>query len=74
MDILEFSKQRQEKAWEIIKKAELFQQWENMGGEVNVVGSLKSGLLIHRDIDVHVYTETVLIEESFSVMAKLAKK
>ncbi len=74
MDILEVSKQRQEKAWEIITKAELFQQWENMGGEVNVVGSLKSGLLIHRDIDVHVYTETVLIEESFSVMAELAKR
>lgn len=74
MGIFELSKQREGQAWRIVKDAELFQLWEGIGGEVHVVGSLKSGLLIHRDIDIHIYTEKVSIEESFSAMAKLAER
>lgn len=74
MDILELSKQRQDIAWRLIEEGRLLQLWEEIGGQVYIVGSLKSGLLIHRDIDIHVYTKKVSIEESFSVMAKLAER
>ena len=41
----------------------------------NLVGSLKSGLLAkNRDIDLHIYTETLDIGVSFSVMQELAER
>lgn len=73
MDILKYSQQIQETAQEILDNSGLIQLWESIGAEVFLIGSAKTGLLIHRDIDIHVYTDKVSIEDSFSVMAKLAK-
>lgn len=73
MEILELSRQTQQTAWEILEKVQFVRLWENIGGEVHVVGSLKTGLLLHKDIDIHVYTEKVHVHESFFVMTKLAE-
>lgn len=72
--LLEYSQQIQNTACEILKSSELIRLWEDIGAEVYIVGSLKTKLLIHRDIDIHVYTDKVSIESSFSVMAKLAER
>lgn len=75
MDIfLQIAKQNQSEAWEIIKKLDIEKVWKSIGAEINLVGSLKSGLLMkHLDIDFHVYSDIVSIEESFSVILELTK-
>ncbi len=74
MDILEISEKRQRKAREIISTLHLIRLWENIGSTVNIVGSLKTGLLIHRDMDFHIYSDKISITDSFSVMGELAEK
>ncbi|HBQ57542.1 MAG TPA: hypothetical protein DD786_10385, partial [Porphyromonadaceae bacterium] len=45
------------------------------GATVNLVGSLKSGLLMkNRDIDMHIYTDKLSVSESFSVIQELAER
>ena len=45
MDIfLQIAKQNQSEAWEIIKKLDIEKVWKSIGAEINLVGSLKSGL------------------------------
>ena len=52
MDILELAKRNQQKAWEIIEDTRIVRIWEGIGAKVNLVGSLRTGLLMkHRDID-----------------------
>ena len=47
--------------------------WRSVGAEVRQVGSLRSGLLMkHRDIDFHIYSSPLRMEESFAAMAQLA--
>jgi predicted nucleotidyltransferase len=74
MDILKYSQQIQKTAQEILDNSKLIQLWEEIGAEVYLIGSAKTGLLIHKDIDIHVYTERVSIQDSFSVMARLAER
>ena len=52
MDILDVARRNQQKAWEIIEKVNVIPIWESIGAQVNLVGSLRMGLLMkHRDID-----------------------
>jgi hypothetical protein len=75
MDIIERSKQYQQAAWKILEGTSVIRTWESIGAEVHVVGSLKSGLLMkNRDIDLHIYTENVLVAESFTIMTQLAER
>lgn len=73
-NFLQIAKQNQSEAWKIIKKLDIEKVWKSIGAEINLVGSLKSGLLMkHLDIDFHVYSDIVSIEKSFSVILKLIK-
>ena len=73
-NFLQIAKQNQSEGWEIIKKLDIENVWKSIGAEINLVGSLKSGLLMkHLDIDFHVYSDIVSIEKSFSVILKLIK-
>ena len=48
--------------------------WERIGATIHLVDSLTSGLLAKsRDIDLHIYTDTLNIAASFSVMQELAE-
>lgn len=48
--------------------------WTEAGCRVNLVGSLRMGLLAaHRDIDLHVYSGGINEESSFAVAAKIAR-
>ena len=74
MDILKIAGQNCNYAMEVLNRTGLIIAWEKIGATVNIVGSLKSGLMMKNlDIDLHIYTEKVNIEESFSVMQKLAE-
>lgn len=60
-------------AEKIIEELQIRKAWQSIGAEVNLVGSLACGLLCkHLDIDFHVYSNIVNIEDSFKVVAKLA--
>ena len=74
MDILDVARRNQQKAWEIIEKVNVIPIWESIGAQVNLVGSLRMGLLMkHRDIDFHIYTSSLSLADSFRAMAKLAE-
>ena len=74
MDILDIARKNQQKAWEIIKKINVIPIWEGIGAQINLVGSLRTGLLMkHRDIDFHIYTPSLNLADSFRAMAKLAE-
>ncbi len=74
-NIFEVSHQNQQAAWKLLEETGIIQLWEDIGATVNLVGSLKSGLMMKsRDIDMHIYTDKVTVADSFSVIAKLAEK
>ena len=75
MDILELSKYNQQLGREILEQTPLIPAWESIGVRVNIVGSMKTGLMVkNRDIDLHIYTDRLSIAESFSVMRQLAEE
>lgn len=64
----------QKKANEILKESNIAEIWENAGCRVNLVGSLRMGLLAsHRDIDLHVYSSGITTESSFAIAARIAE-
>lgn len=74
MNILDIAERNQQKAWEIVEKTSIIQIWESIGARINLVGSLRTGLLMkHRDIDFHIYTSTLTLADSFRTMEKLAE-
>ncbi|MDH8700723.1 hypothetical protein M2138_000054 [Dysgonomonadaceae bacterium PH5-43] len=75
MDIIKIAERNQQLARDILADTHIIQTWERIGATVNIVGSLKSGLLMKNlDIDMHIYTDKLDISESFSVMQELAEK
>lgn len=75
MDILKLAEQNQQTAWKILEDTRIIPTWERIGATVNLVGSLKSGLLMKsRDIDMHIYTDKLSVSESFSVIQELAER
>lgn len=63
----------QKKAFEIIKKLQIMEIWQAHGAVINLVGSLKMGLMCkHHDIDFHIYTPKLDIQESFAAITELA--
>ncbi|WP_294481764.1 phosphoglycerate mutase family protein [uncultured Bacteroides sp.] len=74
MDFLDIALQTQQKAWKIIEDTHIIPIWESVGAKVNLVGSLKTGLLMkHRDIDFHIYSSLLNLSDSFRAMAQLAE-
>ena len=74
MNILELAKRNQQKAWEIIEDTRIVRIWEGIGAKVNLVASLRIGVLMkHRDIDFHIYTSPLDLSASFRAMAELAE-
>lgn len=75
MDTLKLAEKNQQSAWKILEDTCIIPAWERIGATVNIIGSLKSGLLMKsRDIDMHIYTDKLDIAESFSVMQELAER
>ena len=63
----------QQRAQEVIRDSGIESIWRSVGAESHLVGSLRTGLLMmHRDIDFHIYSSPLRMEESFAAMAQLA--
>lgn len=74
MNILDIATRNRQKAWEIVEKTNIVPIWESVGARINLVGSLRTGLLMkHRDIDFHIYTPAVTVADSFRAIGKLAE-
>lgn len=75
MDIVELSEHNQQLAWNILKDIRIIPAWEGIGAKVNIVGSLKTDLMMkNKDIDLHIYTDELIMADSFTVMSELAEK
>ena len=73
-DILEIAAATQQRAREVIRDTDLEAIWRSVGAEANLVGSLRTGLLMtHRDIDLHIYSPVLSPEGSFAAMARIAR-
>ena len=73
-DILEIAAANQQRAREVIRDTDLEAIWRSVGAEANLVGSLRTGLLMkHRDIDLHIYSSPLRVADSFAAMARLAE-
>lgn len=71
-DFLTLAAEQKQKAFDIIDQSGIVQVWKKNGARVNLVGSLKIGVLAkHRDIDFHVYTQTLDVKKSFEIMAEI---
>lgn len=71
---IEKSQENQKRAWEVVRKSRLVQLWEGIGAKVNLVGSLKIGVLgKHLDIDFHIYTPELKLGQSFDIMAQISE-
>lgn len=68
------AEEARELAREALMASGIANVWEQGGCRVNLVGSLRMGLLAkHRDIDLHVYSRDITEEKSFAIAAKMAK-
>ena len=74
MPHLHLAQFNQQKAFDIIEQCQIRQAWQSIGAQINLIGSLKMGLLAkHRDIDFHIYTPALDVAQSFAAMAQIAK-
>lgn len=72
-DILARAEADQARAREVLRTTGVVAAWESVGATVNLVGSLRTGLLVrHRDIDFHIYSDPLRIEDSYAAMARIA--
>ncbi len=73
-EILKLAQQNQQQAWQVIAETDVIGCWQSINARVNLIGSLKTGLLMkHRDIDFHIYTPKLDVVESFSAVSLMAK-
>lgn len=74
MPHLHLAQANSQKAFDIIEQCQIRQAWQSIGAQINLIGSLKMGLLVkHRDIDFHIYTPILDVTQSFAAMAQIAK-
>lgn len=73
-EIREMAIANQERAKKVLHAFAIAETWESHGCRVNLIGSLRMGLLAsHRDIDLHVYSKGITEESSFAIAAQIAK-
>lgn len=73
-NILQLAEKNQQQAFRVIAQSNVIGCWQSINAKINLIGSLKTGLLMkHRDIDFHIYTPQLDITASFGAMAQLAE-
>ena len=74
VDLLKLANETQDRAWDVIQKTRILEAWGFIGSEVNLVGSLRTGLLSKNlDIDFHVYTSPFVLVDSFKAISIIAE-
>ena len=73
-EVLEMAESAARKARKVLEESGIGEIWRKAGCRVNIVGSLRMGLLAsHRDIDLHVYSKGITEESSFAIASEIAK-
>ncbi len=71
-DVERLALENRRKAHDVIRLSRVREAWEAVGAKVNQVGSMAMGLLMtHRDIDFHIYTDSLDVEAGFAVIAQI---
>lgn len=74
VELFEMAIANQDKARKVLRDSRIAEIWEQNGCRVNLIGSLRMGLLAaHKDIDLHVYSKEITEEKSFAIAAQIAK-
>lgn len=69
----DLARKNQEEAYRVLEESSIRDVWESSGCRVNVIGSLRIGLLAsHKDIDLHVYSSGITEASTFAIAAKMA--
>lgn len=64
----------QKEARRVLEESGIADVWKDAGCRVNLVGSLRMGLLAsHPDIDLHVYSKGITVASSFAIAARIAE-
>lgn len=72
-EIRDMALANQQEAIKVLEQSGIADIWNEAGCRVNIVGSLRMGLLAsHRDIDLHVYSSGITEESSFAIAARIA--
>ncbi len=72
-EIFDLAEANRLRALEVLANSGIEDVWRKAGCRVEIVGSLRMGLLAsHRDIDLHVYSSGITEESSFAIAAKMA--
>ena len=72
-DIEKLAAENQARAKAVLDESGISRIWADAGCRVNLVGSLKMGLLMtHRDIDLHVYSGGITEQKSFTIASRMA--
>ena len=69
--ILQRAEERRRRALQLIGELQLLERWSRFGKPF-VLGSVKMGLVVARDIDLNIYSDSPRIEEGFHVMSQIA--
>jgi hypothetical protein len=61
------------RARQIVRELKIVENWEAVGARAELVGSLRTGLLIHnQDVDFHVYSQPLVISDGFRAVGRIA--
>ena len=59
-------------AGKVLRDSKVLEAWESIGGKIRGVGSFCSGLMMkNRDIDLHIYTDTLDAERSLKALSSV---
>lgn len=73
-NLLKRSEEIKTKGLKIIEQLNIISAFESRGAEINLVGSMRTGLILNNyDIDFHVYTEPLSLKESFSIISEISE-
>lgn len=72
MNLFEISDTRRQAALRVVREAGVVEAWESVGATINMVGSVRSGLIMNNlDIDFHIYTDEPMEELSRLAISRL---
>lgn len=72
MNLFEISDTRRQAALRVMRDSGVVEAWESVGATVNLVGSVRSGLIMKNlDVDFHIYTGEPMLEKSRAAIARL---
>lgn len=59
----------------LLRASGVLEAWETLGARIRLVGSMRTGLMMgHRDIDLHLYTDTLDPRQTLDALAPLIAK